>query len=160
MFTWAQNIKLLTYPVTISPWCNRTGWLGVKHQVTYSVTISPWYNRTGWLGVKHQVTYSLPIAHSQMPPGWPMVKPTWHCGHTNVTLRANQHCIELSVTSRRRKWAMFLPTRAQQDGSFCGCFSSKRKRFSDCNVCSYLGRGTGGDRDPRRWGKEGDCIWC
>ena len=28
----------------ISPWYNRTGWLGVKHQVTYYVFIMLWMN--------------------------------------------------------------------------------------------------------------------
>ena len=58
------------------PWFNRTGWLGVKHQLTYwgrlcpDITAPvdwawntsllgpalPWYNRTSWLGMKHQLT--------------------------------------------------------------------------------------------------------
>ena len=42
-----------TYLLLELPWYNRTGWLGVKHQLTY------WYDRTGWLGVKHQLTYLL-----------------------------------------------------------------------------------------------------
>ena len=29
------------------------------HTLSYSVVWSPWYNRTGWLGVKHQLTYSV-----------------------------------------------------------------------------------------------------
>ena len=32
---------------------------GVPNSVRYFCRVSPWYNRTGWLGVKHQLTYWL-----------------------------------------------------------------------------------------------------
>ena len=32
----------------------------------FSSSISPWYNRTGWLGVKHQLTYLLPPYLSEL----------------------------------------------------------------------------------------------
>ena len=84
---WAENTKLLTYLLTnqLSPWYDRTGWLGVKHHVTYLLTYlltnqpSPWRNLTDWLGVKtpsYLLTY-IPI--NQLSPwrnltGWLGVK--------------------------------------------------------------------------------------
>ena len=35
-----------------------------------SNTVSPWYNRSGWLGVKHQFTYLL--QHCELPSAFPL----------------------------------------------------------------------------------------
>ena len=46
-------------------------WLDSSHRVCLS---SPWYNRTGWLGVKHQLTYLLCLFGGD-PVCWGNVKP-------------------------------------------------------------------------------------
>ena len=33
-------LSLVTFPPSLSPWYNRTGWLGVKHQLTLSLSFS------------------------------------------------------------------------------------------------------------------------
>ena len=52
----------------------------VKHHVTYlqnSTSLSPWYNRTDWLGVKRQVAYHLvrDVARLLGSSGWHRLSP-------------------------------------------------------------------------------------
>ena len=63
-------------------------------------TPSPWYNRTGWLGVKHQVTYLLTLAHLKPRFPAPLLqtvqqwKQTWNRTMPRALVQ-NQHKREL-----------------------------------------------------------------
>ena len=48
----------------------------VSLSLSLSLSLSPWYNRTGWLGVKHQLTYLLTLSlslYKRPLPGWQWV---------------------------------------------------------------------------------------